>query len=132
MIGLVTNWNIPKSIAIIMDGNRRFAQSKSLEKIQGHEQGLNKLLEVIDWCILLGVRELTVFAFSIDNFNRPKEEYDALMSLARDKFAKLADKDELIQSKGVKIQIFGNIDFIDDKTQESLRSMEEKTQNNVK
>jgi undecaprenyl pyrophosphate synthase len=63
--------NIPQSVAIIMDGNRRYAEKKKMEKIKGHEDSLSKLLDVLQWCIELQIKELTVFSFSIDNFNRP-------------------------------------------------------------
>jgi ditrans,polycis-polyprenyl diphosphate synthase len=124
--------HIPKSVAIIMDGNRRYAQKKKVEKIKGHEDGLNKLLQVLSWCIDLEVKELTVFAFSIDNFNRPKEEVDALMFLAREKFAKLSEKNEILTKYGVKVEFYGNLSYLDEEMQSIFNKMEEDTAiNNV-
>jgi ditrans,polycis-polyprenyl diphosphate synthase len=103
--------HIPKSIAIIMDGNRRYAQKNKFQKIQGHEDGLSTLLKVLIWCIDLEIKELTVFAFSIDNFNRPKEEIEALMKLAQEKFSKLSERGEYLNNYGVKVSFFGNLNL---------------------
>jgi ditrans,polycis-polyprenyl diphosphate synthase len=121
---------IPKSVAIIMDGNRRYAQKKHVEKIKGHEDGMTKLLQVLLWCIDLGIKELTVFAFSIDNFNRSKEEFDALMNLIKEKFSKLSEKNEFMNKYGVKICIYGNVSFFDNEIREILNKIERDTEGN--
>lgn len=121
---------IPKSVAVIMDGNRRYAEKKNFQKIKGHEDGLNKLLDVLLWCIELEIKELSVFAFSIDNFNRSKEEVDSLMTLAKEKFARLAEKNELLNEYGVKVCFYGNIDFLDDEMRNTIKQMEEQTDSN--
>jgi undecaprenyl diphosphate synthase len=77
---------IPRSIAIIMDGNRRYATSKSKEKHKGHEFGLQKLQETLLWCKNLGVFELTVFALAKANLKRSKVEVDTLMGLCKENF----------------------------------------------
>ncbi len=64
----------PSHVAFIMDGNRRFALGKNMEKIRGHKQGYSKMVDVIHWCLELGVPCISVYAFSIDNFQRPEEE----------------------------------------------------------
>lgn len=125
--------HIPKSVAIIMDGNRRYAQKKNIVKIQGHEDGLNKLLEIVEWSILLEIKEVTAFAFSIDNFNRSKEEFDNLMDLAKKKFAKLAEKGEYFDKKNIRVCIYGDLNLLEDK--ELIRKfseMEKNTLNNNK
>jgi ditrans,polycis-polyprenyl diphosphate synthase len=122
--------HIPKSIAIIMDGNRRYAQKKNLQKIKGHEEGLSTLLNVLLWCIELEIKELTVFAFSIDNFNRPREEVDSLMFLAKEKFARLAEKNEYLNQYGVKVTFYGNLNFIDEEMKNTFFKMERDTENN--
>jgi ditrans,polycis-polyprenyl diphosphate synthase len=126
--------HIPKSIAIIMDGNRRFALKKKVEKIKGHEEGLSKLLQVISWCLNFGIKELTVFAFSIDNFNRPKEEVDALMLLAQQKFAVLSDKNEYLNKHGVKVCFYGNMNYLTYDMKKCFIKMERDTEknNNIK
>ena len=85
--------HIPKHVAIIMDGNRRFARKMQYSKIfQGHVQGFSKFIETLEWCLDLGVTEMTVYVFSIENFKRSKEEVDGLMELAKQKVSKLLDK----------------------------------------
>lgn len=95
---------IPKHVAIVMDGNRRWATGHALEKKEGHFFGYKKLEQVIanlyhhlikkslDWFELLGVEQVTVFAFSIENYKRPKHEVDYLMKLAQEKFTEMLQK----------------------------------------
>lgn len=94
---------IPKHVAIIMDGNRRFAKKMHIENGKGHALGFEKLREVsvctliltrqtLEWCLDVGIQVVTVYAFSIENFKRPKEEVDGLMTLAKEKFLKLLEK----------------------------------------
>ncbi|XP_010134488.1 PREDICTED: dehydrodolichyl diphosphate synthase isoform X3 [Buceros rhinoceros silvestris] len=83
---------MPKHVAFIMDGNRRYAQKCHVERQEGHSQGFEKLAETLRWCLNLGIREVTVYAFSIENFKRSKEEVDGLMDLARQKFSRLLEE----------------------------------------
>ena len=76
--------HLPKHIAIIMDGNNRFAKKKQLEKGQGHREGKNVLDPIVEYCREVGIEALTVFAFSSENWNRPQYEVDLLMSLLKD------------------------------------------------
>ena len=82
---MVTTQNLTH-IAFIMDGNRRYARENHLGKVEeGHKQGFVKLMEVLEWCLDLGISEVSVYAFSIENFKRAKEEVEALMLLAHEK-----------------------------------------------
>ena len=84
---------IPKHVAIIMDGNRRFARKMHYNRsFHGHVLGFDKLLETLEWSLDLGVTEITVYAFSIENFKRSKEEVDGLMELAKQKVATLLEE----------------------------------------
>lgn len=76
--------HLPKHVAIIMDGNNRFAKKKQLEKGQGHREGKNVLDPIVEYCREVGIEALTVFAFSSENWNRPQFEVDLLMSLLKD------------------------------------------------
>ena len=125
--------HVPHSIAIIMDGNRRYAQKKNFVKIKGHEDGLSRLLDVLLWSLELGIKEVTVFAFSIDNFNRPQEEVKSLMTLAKEKFIKLSEKGEYFNQYGVQVCFYGNLNFInDEELKKVLFDVEEKTKTNHK
>ena len=75
------NTNIPKHIAIIMDGNGRWAKNKGLSRDQGHKEGKESAKEIVKTCAKIGVKNLTLFAFSTENWKRPKIEVDLLMDL---------------------------------------------------
>ena len=72
---------VPKHVAIILDGNRRFAKKLMLKPFRGHEWGAKKVEKLFDWCIEKDINELTLYSFSCENFNRPKKEFDFLMQL---------------------------------------------------
>ncbi|XP_059810659.1 dehydrodolichyl diphosphate synthase complex subunit DHDDS isoform X2 [Hypanus sabinus] len=103
---------MPKHVAFIMDGNRRYAQKCRVEREQGHSQGFEKLAETLRWCLNLNIREVTVYAFSIENFKRSKEEVDGLMELARQKFTRLLEEQENLKKYGVHIRVLGNLTLL--------------------
>jgi len=79
----------PQHIAFIMDGNRRYAKEKHWRSMEGHSSGYDKLKETLEWCNAIGVRMVSVYAFSIDNFNRSEDEVNNLMKLAQEKFVEM-------------------------------------------
>ena len=81
---ILSSKKIPKHIAIIMDGNGRWASNKNLPRIAGHKEGINSVKEITQECGELGVKFLTLFTFSIENWRRPKIEVSALMNLLVD------------------------------------------------
>ena len=103
---------IPRHIAVIMDGNRRFARKEHKDTLAGHTQGFYKLTEVLSWCRDLGINEVTAYAFSIENFKRSKQEVNGLMDLAAEKFAKLLEEKEKLSKYGVCIRILGDITLL--------------------
>ena len=98
----------PKHIAIVMDGNRRFAKSRSLHRARGHEHGADKLVEVLEWCLALGVEALSVYAFSTDNLKRDEEEVAGLFALAERRLLELAASD-VIREKRVRVRVLGEV-----------------------
>ncbi|GAU98078.1 hypothetical protein RvY_09273-1 [Ramazzottius varieornatus] len=103
---------IPKHVAFIMDGNRRYANRRNLDRAQGHLLGFDKLTETLEWCLDLGIREVTVYAFSIENFKRSQDEVDCLMELAKRKFTLLLAEKEKLAEYGVCVRIIGNISLL--------------------
>ncbi|KAK6474511.1 dehydrodolichyl diphosphate synthase complex subunit DHDDS-like isoform X1 [Huso huso] len=103
---------MPKHVAFIMDGNRRYARKLHVERQQGHTQGFDKLAETLRWCLNLEIREVTVYAFSIENFKRAKDEVDGLMELARQKFSRLLDEQEDLEKHGVCIRVLGDLTLL--------------------
>jgi len=103
---------IPQHVAFIMDGNRRYAKQANVKKLDGHSKGFDKLAETLQWCLDLGIPEVTVYAFSIENFKRTKEEVDDLLSLAKQKFQRLLEEKDKLMENGVKIRIIGNTSLL--------------------
>lgn len=111
---------MPKHVAFIMDGNRRYAQKRHVERQEGHTQGFDKLAETLRWCLNLGIHEVTVYAFSIENFKRSKEEVDGLMELAKEKFLRLLDEQENLEKHGVCIRVLGDLTLLPDDLQRHI------------
>ena len=120
--------NIPKRIGIIMDGNRRYAKSRKFKDIEGHKDGVRTLIKLLHWSIDLNIEELTVFAFSIDNFNRKEEEINNLKNLFKESFEKFGTDKEFLDL-GAKICIYGNMDLFEDDLKNIFKKVEEKTKN---
>jgi tritrans,polycis-undecaprenyl-diphosphate synthase [geranylgeranyl-diphosphate specific] len=119
----------PKHIAIIIDGNRRFAQKMLNHPFKGHEEGARKMEMLIDWAKELGIKELTLYIFSIQNFRRPKEEVDYLFDLFEKKFNELAESSKLGEN-GIRINFIGRLFMFPKGVQEGAKKLTEKTKNN--
>lgn len=120
--------NTPSKIAIIMDGNRRYAEKNHIKRIQGHEDGMKSLLNIVKWSLIYNVKELTVFAFSVDNFNRSKNEVNDLFDLFRNNFNKFCNSNHA-EEMGMRICIYGNWSFFPEDMQKIFSQIEEKTKN---
>lgn len=112
LVYIVRSGPIPKHVAFIMDGNRRFATKQGLQSISGHQQGYQKLLDALQWCLDLGVEAITVYAFSIDNFRRDRQEVDALMALAEEKLLDLLDHQDIIDTNEVQVRVIGDLSLL--------------------
>ena len=120
--------NYPAHIAIIMDGNRRWARQKNLDIREGHKKGAETLEKIAKYCNKIGIKYLTVYAFSTENWKRSKEEVGALMSLLRfylDKFAKRAD------TENIRIKVLGDIEVLDKGLKESILKAIDRTKTNT-
>lgn len=119
---------IPSHIAFIMDGNRRFAKQKgSGSVIIGHKQGFQALRDTLEWCLDLGVQCVTVYAFSIENFNRDKQEVDDLMDLAVEKFNEFSRHSGWIQERGVRVCVIGELDMLPDRVKKAALEVNSST-----
>ena len=117
---------IPQHIAIIMDGNGRWAMDRGLDRTFGHKAGLDNLEQVTTVCSNLGVKYLTVYAFSIENFNRPAYEVEALMGLVLS-FFKMELFHKLFHNNNVSFHVVGDVERLPQSVQDKLRSMVEET-----
>ncbi|KAK1761051.1 Decaprenyl diphosphate synthase-like protein [Echria macrotheca] len=112
LIGGLSQGPIPRHVAFVMDGNRRYARNHKIETIEGHHLGFEALARVLEICYKCGVKVVTVFAFSIENFNRPKYEVDGLMQLAKVKLEQLIQHGELLDRYGASVRVLGERDLL--------------------
>src|SRR5210317_1417427 len=101
---------VPKHIGIILDGNRRFAKRLMKEPWKGHEYGADKVSQLFDWAKELGVKEMTLYAFSMQNFNRPKLEFDYLMKIFKEMFGNENNIQKFHDNK-IKAKFIGRIEL---------------------
>ncbi|RMB57166.1 isoprenyl transferase [Dokdonia sinensis] len=119
--------NLPKHIAIIMDGNGRWAKKQGLLRAAGHERGTKGVKEAVEACAELGISYLTLYAFSTENWNRPKIEVDTLMRLL---VSSLKKEISTLQKNDISLETIGNINTLPKKAQQELKEVIEKTKNN--
>ena len=120
--------NLPNHIAIIMDGNRRWAKERGMKPTEGHKVGAETLENIVSYCNEIGIKFLTVFAFSTENWKRSKEEVGILMNLLRVYLEKLTKR---ANSENVKIQMIGEIEAFEEDIKKSMYRIMERTKNNT-
>ncbi len=120
--------NLPRHIAIIMDGNGRWAKRRGLPRVAGHREGINSVRDIVEACGQLGIEVLTLYTFSLENWKRPKEEVSYLMTLlVRTIKREISD----LQKNNVRLMIIGHTEDLPDLTRKSLEDGVEKTKNNT-
>ncbi|MFT6717791.1 MAG: undecaprenyl diphosphate synthase [Sphingobacteriales bacterium] len=119
---------VPNHVAIIMDGNGRWAKQQNEDRIFGHLNGVNSVRESLVAARELGVQFLTLYAFSSENWNRPKEEVQALMGLLVQTIFKEVDE---LMDKGIRLRTIGNINDLPEDCKDALNQAVEKTKNNT-
>jgi len=115
----------PKHIAIIPDGNRRWAKRRGLTPVQGHDAGIDNIQNVLKWCRKYGIRELTMWGFSTENFLRDRSEVTGLISLFKKKLSEGLQKD--YKKYKVRVRFLGKISSFPRDVQEKMREVEEET-----
>ncbi|KAL2335681.1 hypothetical protein Fmac_016894 [Flemingia macrophylla] len=103
---------VPNHIAFIMDGNRRYAKKRNMREGDGHKAGFTALMSILRYCYELGVKYVTVYAFSIDNFKRKPKEVQTLMELMREKIEELLQQESLINEYGVRLHFIGDLKLL--------------------
>ncbi len=117
---------VPGHVAIIMDGNRRFATGLGLIPDAGHVFGRDKIEELLDWCFELKIKNLTLYAFSTENFLRQSKEIKSLMKLCKEEMDKAAE-DHRIHKNKVKVRIIGHIESLPEEIKKSAKILQNKT-----
>lgn len=125
---MVESNKVPNHIAIILDGNRRWAKMRGLPTLQGHTEGADNLERIARYCSKIGVKYLTVYAFSTENWKRTKEEVGYLMNLMADYINSFEVR---FKDSNAIIKLVGDIDRLPKKLQDSIIKIEEKTKNNT-
>lgn len=120
---------IPEHVAIIMDGNGRWAARRKLPRYAGHKAGVEALREVVKTCVQLGIKFLTVYSFSIENWQRPKDEVNFLLNLFLES---LKEELETFNKNGVRVFLIGDRKLIPHEILEAFENAEKKTANNNK
>lgn len=120
---------IPEHLAVIMDGNRRWAKNRNLPTSQGHKEGAMRVTDLVRNSVDLGIRYLSIYAFSTENWRRDKKEVDYLMNLLVEFVVKELD---YLHKNDVKISLMGNIEDLPEKTKKEVKRSIELTKNNKK
>jgi len=118
----------PKHISIILDGNRRYAKKVGIPQLKGHESGYNKIKDLLKWCVELGIKEVTLYCFSTENFNRNKKEVNYIFNLFRKNIGNFK-KDKTIHDNKVKIRFVGRLSMFPKDMQKSMHEIMDLTKN---
>ncbi|MDH5482297.1 MAG: polyprenyl diphosphate synthase [Candidatus Bathyarchaeota archaeon] len=116
----------PEHIAIILDGNRRWASEKTFNPWFGHEVGAEKVENLLDWCLKFNVKSITLYAFSTENFQRPKNEIEEIMRIAEEKFREILT-DERIYKNKVRVKVIGRVNLLPESLQQLIKDVENAT-----
>ena len=125
---LQKNGHIPNHIAVIMDGNGRWAKKRALPRVAGHHEGVNSVREIVETCGQLGVKYLTLYTFSTENWNRPKDEVSILMRLL---VSSLRDERDRLNKHNVRVTTIGDFASLPQDAQDEFLDAIELTKNNT-
>ena len=127
LIEKINTDNLPKHLAIIMDGNGRWAKQKGLLRAFGHENGTKSVRLTVETCAKLGIKNLTLYAFSTENWNRPKLEVETLMKLL---ISSLKNELQTLQDNDIRLNSIGNLEMLPKSAQKELLDVIKKTEKN--
>ncbi|OIO11118.1 MAG: di-trans,poly-cis-decaprenylcistransferase [Flavobacteriales bacterium CG03_land_8_20_14_0_80_35_15] len=125
----ITSQKLPKHVAIIMDGNGRWAKQQGKPRVFGHKNGVKSVQEIVEAAAEIGINTLTLYTFSTENWNRPKQEVDVLMGLL---VRSLKKELKTLIKNNIKLQTIGKIDQLPEKVVAELKEVIEKTKNNTR
>ncbi len=129
LIESINKDNLPKHLAIIMDGNGRWAKQKGLLRALGHESGTKSVKSIVETCAKLGIENLTLYAFSTENWNRPKLEVDTLMKLL---VRSLKKELKTLQKNNIQLNSIGNVSKLPESILKELNDVVNKTKENTR
>lgn len=126
--GTGRNLQVPRHVAIVMDGNGRWARKRFMPRVVGHKYGMETVVQVIDDCARRGIEFLTVYAFSSENWKRPDEEVSGLMNLVLVGVAKYLAR---LADQGIRIKVMGDRSLVSERVRQAWDDAEHKTRNNT-
>ncbi|KAJ7611621.1 Decaprenyl diphosphate synthase-like protein [Roridomyces roridus] len=132
LLRVLSTGPVPQHVAFVMDGNRRYARRNQQAIVQGHTDGFAALRKLLETCLRLHIRCVSVYAFAIDNFKRSPEEVEHLMNLAHEKLLEMAQHGQILEEYGVRLNVLGKTALLPDYVQESIREAESLTRKNNK
>jgi len=129
LIDTIDKTRLPKHIAIIMDGNGRWAQQRGEQRVFGHNNGVQAVRETAEAAAELGIKYITMYAFSTENWNRPKDEVDALMHLL---VITISNEIKTLNDNNIRLRVIGNVNCLDTNVKKELEEAMEKTAGNTR
>ncbi|KAJ7778637.1 Decaprenyl diphosphate synthase-like protein [Mycena maculata] len=132
LLRVLASGPIPRHVAFVMDGNRRYARRTQQAINQGHSDGFVALRRLLEACLRLQIQCVSVYAFAIDNFRRSPEEIDHLMNLAHDKLMEMSQHGQILEEYGVRLNVLGKTALLPEFVQEAIRHVESVTRHNNK
>lgn len=132
LISALSTGPIPRHVALVMDGNRRYARLHRLETAEGHALGFESLKGILEVCYKAGVEVVTIYAFSIENFKRSKYEVDVLMDLAKNNLIQLCQHGDIADQYDIRVKILGQRSLVTEDVQKVIARAESMTQHNTR
>jgi ditrans,polycis-polyprenyl diphosphate synthase len=132
LINILKTGSVPKHVAFVMDGNRRYARQRNQEVAEGHNAGFDSLSKILEMCYAVGVEVVTIYAFSIENFNRTPFEVKNLMELTKSKLLQVTEHGDMAHRLGIRIKIIGDKSRLPPDVLEAADRAEEVTRDNNK
>jgi short-chain Z-isoprenyl diphosphate synthase len=127
LLGEVKRGPMPRHLGLILDGNRRYARALGLPPTKGHEFGVHKAYEVLEWCLELGIKTVTVWVFSTDNFKRPPEEVETLMNLFLREAERMAEDHRILENQ-VRVRFIGRREGFSPGVIQAIERLERRTE----
>ena len=118
---------MPRHLGLILDGNRRYARALGLSPTKGHEFGVQKAYEVLEWCLEMGIKTVTVWVFSTDNFKRPPEEVETLMNLFLREAERMAEDHRILEHQ-VRVRFIGRREGFSPEVVRAIERLERRTE----
>ncbi|MFP4174579.1 MAG: polyprenyl diphosphate synthase [Halobacteriales archaeon] len=122
----LSSTDVPRHVAVVQDGNRRYARTKGEEPEEGHAEGAETTEDVLDWAYDAGIEEVTLYAFSTENFERDDDELERLFDIIAEKLNELAESDE-VHERRVRVRGIGDIERLPERVQDAVAHAEEET-----